>query len=124
MTATKENVCYKETITVSHEIAEKIKRYMNVEPENQDECLGEDEKFDYEVTFPDGKRMAVQVCGVQYRENEPGNTAWSQAVLWDENGRELAYTDVSEDFLGEWELDYDGVTYQIIVRDVAEVPAV
>lgn len=118
------NNFYKETITVSHAVAEKIQKYLDVEPENEEECLGEDDKFDYEVTFPNGNRMAVQVCGVQYKDDGSSNTAWSQAVLWDEKGHELTFTDVCYDFLGEWELEYDGITYQIIVRDAEEeVPA-
>jgi hypothetical protein len=64
--------------------------------------------------------MAIQCCGVQYEENasENGstNTAWTQAVLFDERGHELAYTEPGDHFMGDWIISYDKDTYQVTVK--------
>lgn len=105
---------FTETITISRKEADRIEKYLNVEPQDEDECFGEDEIIDHEVTFEDGTRMAVQCCGVQYDEHA-SNLAWTQAVLFDKNGHELTCSEVGEDYTGEWKLDYDNNEYIVNV---------
>ena len=106
---------YLEYIHVPQKTAERIIKYLECEPKDESECLDEDSTIDFEVRFEDGCRMAVQCCGVQYQEGE-SNTAWTQAVLFAENGIQLAYTDPEDTFFGTWELTYDDVKYIAIVN--------
>ena len=112
---------YNKTLYITRRESEIIHKYLTVEPTCEKECLGEDETISNEVVFPDGIRMAIDVCGVQYRENEPTNTAWTQAVLFSKEGSELTCTDVCEDYLGTWELEYEGRTYSVTVKEAAEL---
>ena len=112
---------YRKTLYITRRESEIIHKYLTEEPTCEKECLGEDETISNEVVFPDGIRMAIDVCGVQYRENEPTNTAWTQAVLFSKEGSELTCTDVCEDYLGTWELEYEGRTYSVTVKEAAEL---
>lgn len=57
--------------------------------------------FDKEVMFEDGVRMAIQVIACS---DAP---AWTQGVLYDNNGHEMDCTSVGESFLGEYQIgDY------------------
>lgn len=68
--------------------------------------------FDEEVVFEDGRRVAIQVIASENPEEE---MCWTQGVLFSPEGNELACTDVGEAFIGEFELDYDGDQYEVIV---------
>ena len=111
---------YNKTLYITRRESEIIHKYLTVEPTCEEECLGEDETISREVVFPDGVRMSIDVCGVQYREGEPTNTAWTQAVLFSKEGSQLTHTDVCEDYLGTWELEYGGRIYSVTVKEAAE----
>ena len=100
--------CYFKIITISPKEAERINNYLEHEPKNVSECLSEDKVIDYSTTFSNGYTMAIQCCGVQFEEGAPENgstnKAWTQAVLFNENGREEACSEVSDTFVGDWEL--------------------
>lgn len=66
----------------------------------------------FTAIFPDGKQMDIQLCGSD-------EAPWTQAVLYDANGAELTFTDVADTYDGEWELEYDGVTYHVNVESTA-----
>lgn len=103
-------------IYVEGEVAERINRLLSTEPTCKEECFGEDDKILFSTTFPDGMQMDVEVCGVQYQEEEDAcNTAWTQAVLYDKGGCELTYSDVGEEYFGKWELEYNGNKYTVNV---------
>ncbi len=60
--------------------------------------------------------MDIKCCGCR---NE---ASWTEAVLFDEQGNELTYTEVEEEFAGPWQLTYQGVTYIAVVKtDDSEV---
>lgn len=96
-------------ISITQQEAEKINRYLTKEPTNEDECLSEDETISHTAKFSDGYQMDIQCCGVQYeedaKENGSTNTAWTQAVLFDPTGHEVACSDVEDEYLGEWSLE-------------------
>jgi len=70
--------------------------------------------FDTEVQFDNGHRVAIQVIA----SNEPDKeSCWVQGVLFEENGQEIACTDVGESFLGEYNL-YDGDDLYIVNVEV------
>lgn len=105
---------YKATITISNRIADAINNYLHNEPRCEEECLGEDDIIAFTATFSNGYQMDVKCCGVQYLENET-NTAWTEAVLFNEHGVELRSTEPSEEYLGEWIINYDGNEYIVTV---------
>ena len=109
---------YKETIIIPDAMAWRIQHYLEHEPKDEDECLGEDETICDGVKFQDGTQMDIKCCGVQYLD-EPcrSNKAWTEAVLFDRNGSEIACTDVSDSYLGEWTLEHAGNTYTCIVKN-------
>lgn len=52
--------------------------------------------------FPDGFEMDVKVC----TDTPEDGTLWTEAVLFDEDGKEYGHTDVSDSLRGEWELGW------------------
>ena len=63
--------------------------------------------------------MDIKCCGVQYYKNEC-NTAWTEAVLFNERGGGINCSEPEETFLGKWTLsDYQGNTYtaEIVQKD-------
>lgn len=103
------------TIVIPYRRANVIKQYLTVPADaSPDECLGEDTTICYTAKFKDGKQMDIKCCGVQYREGED-NSAWCEAVLFDENGAQLACADPCDSFFGLWELSYGDTTYECMV---------
>lgn len=78
-----------------------------------EKILEEDETVREEATFDDGLVMEVKCCGSQ---EEP---AWTEAVLFAKSDKgayvEVACSDASDEFLGEWELEYNGNKYIVNV---------
>ncbi len=70
-------------------------------------------EFDEEVVFDDGVRMAIQVC----RPSERGHPCWSQAVLFDDYGREVACLDTSDTLFTEREvaIEHNAATYRVAI---------
>ena len=102
---------YTQTIKVSKKDFETINHYLTVQPKTEEDAQSEDDTIVYSASFPDGKSIDVKCCGVQF-EDGGENTSWTEAVLFDKDGHEIAYTDVCEEFLGKWELeDEKGNTY-------------
>lgn len=75
--------------------------------------------FDKEYPFDNGFRMAVQVCTTTQPSEE---SCWTQGVLFDSAGNELATTDVGESFGGEYHIWYGGDEYvvNILRNDMAK----
>ena len=106
---------YRKTITISRAEADMINRYLTVEPLSKYECLSEDETILHTAVFGCGMEMDIKCCGVQYDEEEESNLAWAEAVLF-HNGSEVACTEVSDTYTGEWSLFYRGAEYIADVR--------
>ena len=82
--------------------------------ENQfiDMCLhdccnqGEDDTIVNTAKFINGMQMDVKCCGSR------NDTSWTEAVLFDKQGCEIACSEVCDEYVGEWELkDHDDNTY-------------
>lgn len=99
---------YRATVFVPAKVMEQINGYLTAQAE--DEYQGEDNTIIYTARFPDGKEMDIKCCGCR---NE---ASWTEAVLFDEQGNELACTDVEEEFAGLWQLTCQGVTYIAVVK--------
>ena len=100
-------------LILSHEEAEIINHYLHDEPKNQSECLGEDETIIHTVVFDNGIEMDIKCCGVQFEEGE-SNLAWTEAVLF-KGGSQVCCTEVSDEYFGEWMLEYNGDEYVVKV---------
>lgn len=53
---------------------------------------------------------------VAYNGSISNESSWTEAVLFDEKGFQLTYSEVEEEFEGPWELEYNGVHYCVDVR--------
>lgn len=83
------------------------------------EDLGKDEvPFDEEVKFPNGMRMAVQVCSALRSHLEPREPCWTQGVLFDPNGNELGCTDCGESVEGEFCVSHGIDDYVVTVKEI------
>lgn len=89
------------TILLRPQQASFLQKILHEEPTSEADCFGEDEKFSMSVSFDDGRYAFIDCCGVQYREDEC-NTAWTQGMLYEPNGRAIACTEPGDEFLGEW----------------------
>lgn len=106
---------YSATITLTDKERAYVNKLLENEPKSEDDCFGEDETWTKTVTFSDGNQADIKICGVQFREGE-SNLPYTEAVLFDPNGYQLVCTEPSDDIMGEWELEYSGVKYKILIR--------
>ncbi len=113
---------YTQTIYIGKEEAEAINRYLNVEPRNEAECLGEDQTVSHTAKFPNGFEVDVKLCGIQFRDKKDdesvSNCAWTEAVLFDDEDGQLDCTEPSDSYFGEWVLEHDGDEYAVLVKEL------
>lgn len=66
------------------------------------------------ATFSNGFQMDVKCNGCAGDQ-----TAYLEAVLFDENGHEKGWVDGvdSDEYLGEWSIEYKGDTYTVDVKE-------
>lgn len=71
--------------------------------------LKRDETIVHTVVFSDGMQADIKlvIC-----DEDP----YTEAVLFDKNGFQKAYTDPEDEYTGDWELEYDDVNYVITVK--------
>ena len=98
---------YHQVVTIHKELAETINKYLNATSE--DEYQGEDNSIRCTAVFPDGMEMDIVCCGAN------DGPSWTEAVLFSRLGAELCCTEPSEEFLGDWELEFKGTTYSVTV---------
>lgn len=107
---------YERTISIPKETAAQINKHLHVEPSCPEECLGEDIAITYTAIFDRGIEMDVKCCGVRYRDDNESNTAWTEAVLFND-GKEISCTEPSDEYFGEWVMEYDGDEYAVFVEE-------
>ena len=102
-------------LVIDKDELEFINRALTYEPESYYERLmGEDDTIVNTVDFPNGYSMDIKCCGVRF-DPDTSNKAWTEAVLFNENGCEVACSDTDEEYIGKWELEDDDVTYIVDV---------
>lgn len=71
--------------------------------------LKRDEIIVNTAVFSDGMQADIKlvIC-----DEEP----YAEAVLFDKNGFQKAYTDPEDEYTGDWELEYDDVNYVVTVK--------
>lgn len=101
---------YHSSVTVDKETAAKIKHAVTHEPTCEDEMF----KGVRTVTVPfaDGHAIDVCACGGSRFEKDACNTAWTQGVLFDPEGNEVA-SERGEglEFFDDWSFEHEGNTY-------------
>lgn len=71
--------------------------------------LKRDETIVHTAVFSDGMQADIKlvIC-----DEKP----YTEAVLFDKNGFQKAYTDPADEYTGDWELEYDDVNYVVTVK--------
>ena len=90
-------------ITVPVSEAETIKKFLSMQPESEDQCLGENETMTYTAQFGHGMEMDIKVCGVQFEEGGD-NRPWTEAVLF-KDGHELCCSEPDDIFFQRLDID-------------------
>lgn len=100
---------FTQKLLVTQEVADQLERLC----EQPDDSCGRDEVvFDAEVLV-DAYRFAIQVVA----STEPAKeSCWTQGVMFDIDGFEIACTEPGESFLGEYTIDYNENTYEVVVE--------
>lgn len=73
--------------------------------------LKRDETIVYTAVFPDGMQADIKLV-ICDGENKP----YTEAVLFDKNGFQKAYTDPEDEYAGDWELEYDDINYVVSIK--------
>ena len=104
------NVLPKETVLeenvyISEPSAELIEKYLRGE-----KIQGYGSTLSETAKFSDGHFMDIRCCGDE-------DTSWAEAILYDNNGVQVAFTEAYDTFIGYWELDDEatGKTYRVNV---------
>lgn len=111
---------YERRIMINKKQGDAINKYLHEEPTCESECLYEDVTITDTVVFDNGMEMDIKCCGVQYEEGA-SNLAWTEAVLFNGFGREVACSEPSDEYFGEWVLEYEGNQYVAIVEAEKEI---
>ena len=107
---------YEETLFINPGKLGNYSKLLSTAPRDRSEAFGEDSTITNTVKFSDGKLADIKICGVQFDEDEPENSRpYAEAVLFNENGCELACTDVDEEYDGEWIIPYGDDEYVVTV---------
>ena len=112
---------YNSSIIIKPDVAKLIRHYLNDEPKTESEAFIDDIII-HSTAYPTGYEMELHCCGISYFEEGETNTAWGQAVLFDEYGNEVACeaAESANEFFDTWTFDgNDGNQYvaYIIVNE-------
>lgn len=99
---------YCEGVMISRVESDIIEGYLCARSEEQ--YQGEDNTITKSVIFPDGMCMDIKCCGSQ------DEASWTEAVLFDRRGNEVACTDAFDEFEGTWDLKHNGILYTAIMK--------
>lgn len=100
---------YYETLYIEPTLGKELQRCCDEIVTDVKKCGTE---FDEEVTFPDGARMAIQVCGPSDPEEE---SCWTQGVVFDKDGNELGCTPACDRLDGSYGVDTNEASYWVHV---------
>lgn len=104
---------YHQVLKISDQELDVIQRYLSAVRE--DDYQSPDNIITHTAQFPDGMQMDIKCCGSQ------DGPSWTEAVLFDQNGQELTCTEVCEEYMRLWELEYSGIKYFVFVTNTGNV---
>jgi hypothetical protein len=94
---------YEQTILINASQAKQIQDWLSDNPQYP---LKEDDTFSETAIFPNGFEMDIKCCG----SND--SPAWTEAVLF-LNGSECCCTEPSDNYFGDWTIEYEGDTFTV-----------
>ena len=113
---TRKVVVKRTELVVRHEVAEDMQRLLQA----PSKTYGKELAYDMEVVFDDGMRMAIQVCPGSYDptvlDGVEGEEHWTQAVLFTEEGDEMACSEPGDTFLGKHVVEATRVGEKVLLR--------
>ena len=95
-----------------------LKNLTNITGEDAYYMFGmkEDEAHTETIKFPNGYKMDIKIVVPSWED-----LTWTEAVLFDSKGNQVACSEPSDYFMGEWNLeDHDGNTYTVILEELPE----
>ena len=100
-----EQIILEETLYISESSSKKLEKYLCGE-----EVQGFGSSLSETAKFSDGYSMDIRCCGDE-------DISWTEAILYDNTGMQVAITETYETFIGYWELDDEttGKTYRVNV---------
>ncbi len=102
------------TIKIPKSLEDRIIRYTTIPVKNESdmEFTSRDMPITETAKFENGYEMDIKCCGVDFEEDSD-NTAWLEAVLFNEGNSECCCTEpeFEQGFVGDWELECDDNTY-------------
>lgn len=100
---------YERTIFVKPDLLQTIDAYL--EADNEEAYQGRNETISFTAVFDNGLQVDVKCCGCS------DQASWAEAVLFDENGRELGCTEPEgSPFSGEYCFFLEGDEYVVSVQ--------
>ena len=100
-----------QTIIVSKKDANWIRFWLS--DNSGDRRLPDGESFSLTAKFENGNEIDIKVCG------SDDSAAWTEAVMFNDKGGELACTEPGDEFFGEWNMSDENTDY---VVNVIEAP--
>lgn len=94
---------------------DKINCLLQTEPTSEEDCFPEGTTWVFTASFDDEIQMDIKICGVCYEDGK-SNLPFTEAVLFDHNSQ-VCCTEPENYFLGVWELEYQGRTYSVEVKE-------
>ena len=99
---------FEKTIVLDPQTVKQL-QYWLTDNSDTSERLGVDATFVRTAKFEDGFELDIKCCGCD------DDVAWTEAVLFYSNGQEACHTDVSDEYLGDWEIEWGGAVYRVHV---------
>ena len=109
---------YSKTVKIPHDIVAGINNMINVTGETAYYMGGwkEGESYTETVRFENGYQIDIKLVVPSWED-----LTWTEAVLFDEKGNQVSYTEPSDEFMGEWYLeDNKENKYTVILEELPE----
>lgn len=90
------NQTYKSNVKVDSKSANEIKEALK-----KPGIMREDDTTRFTAKFANGYEMDIKCCGAN------DETAWTEAILYDDKGNEVRVSDVDDEYFKEWEIEDD-----------------
>ncbi len=106
---------HKKIVVVSKQLADAIDKYTN--RPGEEDYLDENETITQTARFDDGFTADIKCCGVQWDESVRDNSAWTEGILYNTEGRQVAFTEPDDNFWGIWDFRLEnGDKYIVDIR--------
>ncbi|MDF2879679.1 MAG: hypothetical protein K0R54_236 [Clostridiaceae bacterium] len=105
MTTQLKNNIKQATITISQKEATEIQDILNIAEGRYEES--NDILKTYTVKFDNGFFADIKICN--------GDTPYVDSLLFDKNGNQVCVLEISEEILGEYLFEHNGIEYMVIM---------